>query len=139
MSLNECLSLHVNFDLLLFTCHSCHVPIDLSLSSCHSQHVNIYISLLTCHSKRKLKLLGCITSFWHERAAFQRSAFGRSTDGNDVVVTIHISLFSGVLGSKNLLAKVAKNTQKPGRPFWILKALQAGSKCPFAARQSGHS
>ena len=31
---------------------------------------------------------------WHERAAFQRSAFGRSTAGNDVVATIIISLFS---------------------------------------------
>ena len=30
---------------------------------------------------------------WHERAAFQRSAFGRSTAGNDVVVAIIISLF----------------------------------------------
>ena len=32
--------------------------------------------------------------YWHERAAFQRSAFGRSTAGNDVVATIIISLFS---------------------------------------------
>ena len=31
--------------------------------------------------------------FWHKRAAFQRSAFGRSTAGNDVVATIIISLF----------------------------------------------
>ena len=31
--------------------------------------------------------------FWHERAAFQRSVFGRSTAGNDVVATIIISLF----------------------------------------------
>ena len=30
---------------------------------------------------------------WHERAAFQRSAFGRSTAGNDVVATIFIRLF----------------------------------------------
>ena len=29
----------------------------------------------------------------HERAAFQRSAFGRTTAGNDVVATILISLF----------------------------------------------
>ena len=33
-------------------------------------------------------------TFWHERAAVQRSAFGRSTAGNDVVATIIISLFS---------------------------------------------
>ena len=30
---------------------------------------------------------------WHEHAAFQRSAFGRSTAGNDVVATILIRLF----------------------------------------------
>ena len=33
-------------------------------------------------------------SFWHERAAYQRSEFGRSTAGNDVVATTIISLFS---------------------------------------------
>ena len=32
-------------------------------------------------------------SFWRERAAFQRSAFGRSTAGNDVVATIFIRIF----------------------------------------------
>ena len=31
--------------------------------------------------------------FWRERAAFQLSAFGRSTAGNDVVATIFIPLF----------------------------------------------
>ena len=31
--------------------------------------------------------------YWHERKAFQRSAFGRSTAGNYVVATIIISLF----------------------------------------------
>ena len=80
---------------------------------------------------------------WRERAAFQRSAFGRSTAGNDVVATIFIRLFlffpprffsspsrpfliEGVLGSKNLFSKVAWNAQKPRgrhisrprRPFW---------------------
>ena len=30
---------------------------------------------------------------WHECAAFQQSAFGRSTAGNDLVATIFISLF----------------------------------------------
>ena len=30
---------------------------------------------------------------WHERAAFQRSVFGRLTAGNDVVATIFIRLF----------------------------------------------
>ena len=33
------------------------------------------------------------TNYWRERAAFQLSAFGRSTAGNDVVATIIISLF----------------------------------------------
>ena len=32
-------------------------------------------------------------SYWRERAAFQRSAFGRSTAGNDVVATIFIRIF----------------------------------------------
>ena len=61
--------------------------------------------------------------FWHKRTACQRSAFWRSSAGNDVVATIIISLFSffspvffsplrpflieGVLGSKTYLAKVA--------------------------------
>ena len=31
--------------------------------------------------------------FWHERTAFQWSAFGQSTAGNDVVAIIFISLF----------------------------------------------
>ena len=30
---------------------------------------------------------------WHECAAFQRSAFGRSSAGNDVVASIFISLW----------------------------------------------
>ena len=63
-------------------------------------------------------------SFWHERVAFQWSAFGRSTAGNDVVATKNNILFfsfflfsflffspsstfliEGVLGSKNLFSK----------------------------------
>ena len=35
-----------------------------------------------------------IVFYWHERAAFQRSAFGRSTAGNDIVATVSIPLFS---------------------------------------------
>ena len=35
-----------------------------------------------------------VSLYWHERAAFQRSAFGRSTADNDVVATVSISLFS---------------------------------------------
>ena len=65
---------------------------------------------------------GFFKVFWHEPAAFQRSAFGRSTAGNDVVATIFISFFvvffslfffpparpfliEGVLGSKNLFSE----------------------------------
>ena len=64
--------------------------------------------------------------YWRERAAFQWSAFGRSTAGNDEVATIFIRIFfsffppffspfffppsrpfliEGVLGSKNLFSK----------------------------------
>ena len=61
--------------------------------------------------------------YWRMRAAFQRTAFGRSTAGNDVVATIFIRLFffsprifsrfplsrpfliEGVLGSKNLFSE----------------------------------
>ena len=67
--------------------------------------------------------LQIIVCFWHEHAAFQWSAFGRSTAGNDVVATIFISLFlfyfspvfsplsrpffkEVVLGSKNLLTSL---------------------------------
>ena len=35
----------------------------------------------------------CTALCWRERAAFQRSGFGRSTAGNDVVATIFICLF----------------------------------------------
>ena len=64
-----------------------------------------------------------VSEYWRERAAFQRSAFGQSTAGNDVVATIFIRLFfffssffppifpplrpfliEGVLGSKNLFS-----------------------------------
>ena len=41
--------------------------------------------------------------FWHERAAFQRSAFGRSTAGNDVVATKNAILFSFFSFSRRLL------------------------------------
>ena len=74
---------------------------------------------------------------WHDCAVFQRSAFRRSTAGNDIVVTIFISLFpffslpplpffspflsplsrpfliEWVLGSKNLFSESWKERQKP--------------------------
>ena len=39
------------------------------------------------------RFLGTPINFWHEQAAFQRSAFGRSTAGNDVVSTKNAILF----------------------------------------------
>ena len=36
---------------------------------------------------------------WHEPSAFQRSAFVRSTAGNDVVATILYSILHSILGS----------------------------------------
>ena len=98
--------------------------------------------------------------FWHERTAFQRSAFRQLTAGNDVVATIFIlpflfpppffprffilrrDLFSQKECSdqKSYLAKVAQKALKPRRPFWgplaaILDfaggaALQAVRECP---------
>ena len=81
----------------------------------------------------------CYT-YWHERAAFQRSAFGRLTAGNDVVAIIIISLFfffpvffpqsqpfliEGVLGSKKLIQRKllrmklrGRHLSRPCRPFW---------------------
>ena len=70
------------------------------------------------HAHGYFKVFLCIW-YWHKHAAFQRSAFGRSTAGNDVVATIFIRLFffsprfslsrpfliEGVLGSKNLFSE----------------------------------
>ena len=69
---------------------------------------------------------------WREHAVFQRSAFGGSTAGNDVVATIFIRLFlffprfffppsqpfliERVLGSKNLFSKSC--LERPKKPFW---------------------
>ena len=75
------------------------------------------------------------SQFWHEHAAFQRSAFRWSTAGNDAVAPILIRLLSsvflcspfslllpflieGTLGSKTYLPKVGQNAQKPaGTPL----------------------
>ena len=60
--------------------------------------------VLTKNLDRPKNILDAKISFfrnWQQHAAFQRSAFGRSTAGNDVVATIVIK---GVFGSK---AKVA--------------------------------
>ena len=39
-----------------------------------------------------------VHKYWRERAAFQRSAFGRSTAGNDVVATIFIRILARACG-----------------------------------------
>ena len=83
--------------------------------------------------------------YWRERAAFQRSAFGRLTAGNDVVATIIISLFFFSFFSrfrrsdrikKAILQKLLRMPKNPGvdtfpdsvghfgppwRSFWILQ------------------
>ena len=60
--------------------------------------------------------INLVFAYLHEREAFQRSAFGWSTAGNDVVATIIIRVFfpvffsppsrpfliEGVIGTKNL-------------------------------------
>ena len=66
--------------------------------------------------------------FWHECAVFQRSAFGRSTAGNDIVATILICLFRFLhcylfsqkecSDPKTYLPKVGRSVQKPrGTPL----------------------
>ena len=98
---------------------------------------------------------------WHELAAFQRSLFGRSAAGNDVVATILISLFSSPFSvffhrcyhfsqkecsdQKTYLAKVGRSAQKSrstplsrpgGRPFYIFEVLiEAGGKVLQAVRR----
>ena len=49
--------------------------------------------------------LQIIVCFWHEHAAFQWLAFGRSTAGNDVVATIFISLFLFLVHSHDHFSK----------------------------------
>ena len=55
-------------------------------------------SSLTGHIYKHF-IIFVLKRYWHERAAFQRSVFGQSTAGNDVVATIIISLFFVFLGS----------------------------------------
>ena len=55
--------------------------------------------------------------FWHERAAFQRSAFERSTAGNDVVATMIISLF--------LFLSPHFSNFSPSRPFFLEGVLRS--------------
>ena len=94
------------------------------------------------HAHGYFKVFLCIW-YWHKHAAFQRSAFGRSTAGNDVVATISISLFlffppvflfscfppsrpfliEGVLGSKSFPDPVG-HFGAPWWPFWILQAVR---------------
>ena len=61
-----------------------------SPSSWHSSAPACFLYLITPLTNSRESRSKC----WRERAAFQRSAFGRSTAGNDVVATIFIRLFS---------------------------------------------
>ena len=77
-------------------------------------------SSLTGHIYKHF-IIFVLKRYWHERAAFQRSVFGQSTAGNDVVATKNNSfsflffsfffspsstfLIEGVLGSKNLFSE----------------------------------
>ena len=49
-----------------------------------------------CYIYQFIENLKRKNSYWHNRSVFQRSAFGRSTAGNDVVATFFISLFSAL-------------------------------------------
>ena len=66
---------------------------------------------------------GLLGANWRERAAFQWSAFGRSTAGNDVVALFssvfprfsppsRSFLIEGVLGSKNLFSESCLESPK---------------------------
>ena len=68
-----------------------------------------------------------LISFWRERAAFQRLAFGRSTAGNDVVATI-IILQKLLRTPKNLgvdtFPDPVRHFGSPWRPFWVLQVVR---------------
>ena len=64
----------------------------------HLHFFNMFVRKENVEPKKDQNFLKRISStlevkFWRERAAFQRSAFGRSTAGNDVVATIFIRIF----------------------------------------------
>ena len=71
-------------------------PLLLRIPILHNLHLFYICSCLFAVLSMLLEGFLCFVDnqFWRERAAFQRSAFGRSTAGNDVVATISISLFS---------------------------------------------
>ena len=71
---------------------------------------------------------------WHERAAFQRSASGRSTAGNDVVATILISLFFSPLSSPlSVFSAVTFSHRRSAR----IKNLKAWLDCIVAGVELG--
>ena len=106
------------------------------------------VSLLVCWSfgQSVSPSVGMMVSLflnWHERVVFQRSAFGRSTAGNDVAATILISLFlrsppllpfliEGVLGSKNLFSESC--LERPKTLGQTLPDPVRHFGAPFAAR-----
>ena len=68
--------------------------------------------------------------FWRERAGFQRSAFGWSTVGNDVVATIFISARIKPLIKESCLERPitfpdpVRYFGAPWRSFWILQVVR---------------
>ena len=87
---------------------------------CSNDHQAITNDRINEYINENAKCANLSKIYWRERAAFQRSAFGRSTAGNDVVATIFIFIFflfflffppsrpfliEGVLGSKNLFSE----------------------------------
>ena len=60
-------------------------------SACFASLLRHSIFLMKTQVSNKNPKGAC--KYWHKRAAFQRSAFGRLTAGNDVVATIFICLF----------------------------------------------
>ena len=118
---------------------------------------NVYPKTLALVPDVRLRLISFEKNYWRERASFQRSAFGRSTAGNDVVATIFIHIFfsffppfffpffsrfffsqsrpfliEGVLGSKNLFSESCLECPKNshfGAPWRPFWILQAVRRC----------
>ena len=109
---------------------------------CYIYSASMFLSKIVLRKSKEILLKNnAVYVYWHKCAAFQRSVFGRSTAGNDVVATISISLFlffpvffppswpfliEGVLGSKNLFSESwselpktwGRHLSRPRRPFW---------------------
>ena len=57
--------------------------------------------------------------FWHERAAFHRSVFGRSSAGNDVVATIFL-----IPGVDMAEGKIVGSSQRAGARVYKVQTSQ---------------